>query len=291
MEANHDAPVCESGEILIDAPPETVWDTLTDLHSWPNWMPGVTKMEVDEPLRVGTKFTWKAGPGSIRSEALETDRPRRVGWTGRTLGVTALHVWQLEASGDGTRVVTEESWSGPLARVLRSTTRKTVRSALDRSLPALRDEAVRRATSSRTQNAGPGPDGSDGDGDLALGPCRRVRCPMAAGTSRERVGAVDGRRDLAGLDELAAARAGRSAFSDETSMRQRLADERRQQHGPERAVEAPEPASAGLAADDDQRAPSGEHPAKVGQPAAAADVEDDVVAVVAVGEVLARCSR
>jgi hypothetical protein len=110
-------------------------------------MPDVTRMEVDEPLRVGTRFTWKAGPGLIRSEVVECERPRRVGWQGRTLGITAVHVWHLDANGDSTRVWTEESWSGPLARVLRGTMRKTVRGALDRALPALRDEAVRRERS------------------------------------------------------------------------------------------------------------------------------------------------
>jgi hypothetical protein len=106
-------------------------------------------MEVEGPIRVGTTFKWKAGPGSIRSEVLESEPPRRVGWTGRTLGITAMHVWQMDASGDGTRVVTQESWSGALARVLRSKMRKTVRNALDQALPALRDEAVRRHGSTR----------------------------------------------------------------------------------------------------------------------------------------------
>ena len=147
MEADRNAPVCESGEILIDARPEIVWDTLTDLKSWPLWMPGVTNMEVDEPLRLGTTFKWKAGPGTIRSEVLECDRPRKVGWRGRTLGVTAAHVWQMEAEGDRTRVFTEESWAGPLARVLRAAMGKMVRKALDEGLPALRDEVQRRAGS------------------------------------------------------------------------------------------------------------------------------------------------
>lgn len=39
MEADHNAPVCESGEVVIDARPEIVWATLTDVGSWPGWMP------------------------------------------------------------------------------------------------------------------------------------------------------------------------------------------------------------------------------------------------------------
>jgi carbon monoxide dehydrogenase subunit G len=147
VEADHDAPVCESGEVTIDARPEAVWDTLTDLQSWPRWMPGVKKMSVDPPLRVGSKFEWKAGPGTIRSVVIDSDRPRTVGWRGRTLGIEAIHVWRMESQGTGTRVVTEESWAGLLARVLRGMMRKSVRKALDDALPALRDEAQRRNSS------------------------------------------------------------------------------------------------------------------------------------------------
>ena len=147
MEVDHTAPVCESGKIVIDARPETVWDTLTDLRSWPRWMPGVKSIHLGEPLAVGTKFQWKAGPGTIRSEILEADRPRSVGWRGLTLGITALHLWRMEGQGDSTRVYTEESWSGLLARVLRRSMSKTVRKALDGGLPALKREAEGRGRS------------------------------------------------------------------------------------------------------------------------------------------------
>jgi carbon monoxide dehydrogenase subunit G len=147
VEVDHSAPVCESGEILIGARPEIVWDTLTELRSWPRWMPGIKSMLVDEPFAVGTKFKWKAGPGSIRSEVLDSDRPRSVGWKGRTLGITALHLWRMEGQGESTRVFTEESWSGPLSRVLRGSMSTTVRKALDDGLPALKTEAEDRARS------------------------------------------------------------------------------------------------------------------------------------------------
>lgn len=112
MDADHRAPVCESGEIVIGARPEVVWDTLTDLRSWPDWLPGVQAVHVDEPVRIGTRFRWKTGPGTITSEIVNSDRPRSVAWKGRTLGITAVHVWRTEEQGDSTRVFTEESWAG-----------------------------------------------------------------------------------------------------------------------------------------------------------------------------------
>lgn len=99
MDADHRGPACEAGEILIGARPETVWDTLTDLRTWPQWMPGVKTMKIDEPVRVGTTFQWKAGPGTIRSEIVESERPYSVAWKGRTLGISAVRL----ANGVGRR--------------------------------------------------------------------------------------------------------------------------------------------------------------------------------------------
>lgn len=147
MDADRNAPVCESGEVHIDARPEVVWATLTDVGSWPEWMPGVKAVHLDGPLGVGSTFEWKAGPSTIRSEVLEHEPPRSLAWKGRTLGITAVHVWRLDGEESTTRVFTEESWGGPLARALPGPMAKTVRKALDDALPALKGEAERRARS------------------------------------------------------------------------------------------------------------------------------------------------
>ena len=144
MEVDHRAPVCESAETVIDAPPEVVWDTLSDLRSWPRWMPGVRTVSVGEPLRVGTEFQWKAGPGTIRSEILDCDRPRSVGWKGQTLGISALHVWRMQMQDGATHVLTEESWAGPLPRLFPGLMGKSVSKALHDGLPALSAEVFRR---------------------------------------------------------------------------------------------------------------------------------------------------
>lgn len=150
MDADHRAPVCESGEVVIGARPEVVWDTLADLRSWPDWLPGVQAVHVDEPVRIGTRFRWKTGPGTITSEIVNSDRPRSVAWKGRTLGITAVHVWRTEEQGDSTRVFTEESWGGLIPRVLRGFSAKTVRKALEDGLQALKSEAERRGRVSGT---------------------------------------------------------------------------------------------------------------------------------------------
>jgi hypothetical protein len=144
IDAYRDAPVYETGEIEVDASPEAVWDTLSDLSSWPRWMPGVKSVSFHGPFAVGKEFEWKAGPGTIRSQITVADRPDRAAWKGRTFGITAVHVWNVRSRGPAaTHVHSAESWSGLLPRLL-PRLRKSVRRALDAALPALKAEAERR---------------------------------------------------------------------------------------------------------------------------------------------------
>jgi hypothetical protein len=69
--------------------------------------------------RRGTVFRWKAGPGTITSTLRLVDRPRALGWTGRTFGIDAIHVWRFEPQGATTMASMEESFSGLVARLFR----------------------------------------------------------------------------------------------------------------------------------------------------------------------------
>lgn len=146
MDVNTNAPIVEGSEIEIDARPETVWDVLTDLEGWPSWNPDVKSMSSGSAIAEGSEFRWKAGPGTIVSTIRRVDRPRLIGWTGRTLGIDALHVYRLEPRDGKTFVSTEESYDGMLARVFRGPLRKTLKSALDSGLRHLKAEAERRST-------------------------------------------------------------------------------------------------------------------------------------------------
>ena len=149
MEVDRDAPVVGSSEGQIDAPPEVVWDVLTGFELWPSWNPDVKSVEVSGPVAEGTEFRWKSRPGTIRSRIERLDPPRLVGWTGRTMGIDAVHVWRLEPRDGGTRVRTEESFSGLLARLMRGRIQKTLDSALEDGIRCLKAEAERRTGSAR----------------------------------------------------------------------------------------------------------------------------------------------
>lgn len=141
------APVVSAAEAEIDAPIERVWEVLTAVERWPDWNPEVKSVSIVPPLAAGSTFSWKAGPGTISSRIEHFDRPRSVAWSGRTLGIRAVHVWRLEGRDGRTLVRTEESYEGLVARVLRRPLQKMLDAALADGARFLKAEAEKAAGS------------------------------------------------------------------------------------------------------------------------------------------------
>jgi Polyketide cyclase / dehydrase and lipid transport len=135
------APVVSAHEIEIDAPIDRVWGVLTAIDRWPAWNPDVKSVWIDSPVAEGVTFRWKAGPGTITSRIEHLDRPRLVVWSGRTLGIRAIHVWRFEARDGNTLARTEESYDGLVARVLRRSLQKMLDTALTDGAGYLKTEA------------------------------------------------------------------------------------------------------------------------------------------------------
>lgn len=147
MDVDRSAPVIASAEAFVHAPPTVVWAVQSDLTRWSSWNPDVGALDLRGPLAPGTDFRWKGGGLPIRSTLQVVDAPRRIGWTGRApLGLHAVHVWTFEAVDGGTRVRTEESFAGPLPRLLPGVFRRMLADALEKGLAALKAEAERRAS-------------------------------------------------------------------------------------------------------------------------------------------------
>ena len=145
MEADRGAPVFAETGIDIAAQPDSVWNVLTDFERWPSWNPDVKSMSMSGYVAPGTAFKWKSGPATITSTIEHVERPRLIAWSGRTFGMTAKHVYRLDARDGVTHVRTEESFDGWLARLLRGQMRKTLQTALDNGLRHLKAEAERDA--------------------------------------------------------------------------------------------------------------------------------------------------
>jgi uncharacterized protein YndB with AHSA1/START domain len=142
---NERAPVVGRSEIEVAAAPEAVWEVLTSFEHWPSWLRDVKSMSVEGPVAAGTVFRWKAGPGTITSTIQRVERPRLIAWTGRTLGIKAIHFWHFEAREGSTFVRTEESYEGLTSRLLRGSLQKTLDRALDDGLQDLKTDVERRS--------------------------------------------------------------------------------------------------------------------------------------------------
>ena len=144
IQANQNAPAFARQEAFINAPLQLVWAILVDFAKWPEWNESVTEMNLQGQVAVGTAFHWIAGGMKIRSRIEQVDSLRKIVWSGRTMGIRAIHVWTLTEEQNGTRARTEESFEGLLVRLLAKTMRKALDKALIQGLVALKREAEKR---------------------------------------------------------------------------------------------------------------------------------------------------
>jgi hypothetical protein len=145
VKINEKAPVLAKAKIEIDSDPETVWNIMADIEAWPSWNPEVKKACLKGELKEGTQFVWKAEPGKITSLLQNVEPPHILAWTGRIMGINAVHIWKIELINDKTVVETEESWEGMLSKVMRGQMQKMLENSLNSGLQYLKSEAERIA--------------------------------------------------------------------------------------------------------------------------------------------------
>lgn len=145
MQINESAPVAGAARIETTAGRQVVWEVLTRIDEWPRWNPDVESAAIEGDLAEGSRFRWNVGSRTIVSTIRQVEPPAAIAWTGKTPGLRAIHVYRLEARGNGTLVSSEESWEGVVARVFRVRMRRTLERAMDLSLRHLKAEAERRA--------------------------------------------------------------------------------------------------------------------------------------------------
>jgi uncharacterized membrane protein len=145
MEIDRNAALTACKETYVGAPPEEVWAVQADIEGWPEWQADVSSVEVGGELAVGTSFKWKANGASITSTVQELEPGQRIGWTGKSLGMKAVHLWRFEPHNGGTQVNTEESLSGWFPALLKIVNPSFLEKSLSSALQALKDEAERRS--------------------------------------------------------------------------------------------------------------------------------------------------
>jgi hypothetical protein len=112
-------------EVEIAAPPDVVWDVLTDLDRYAEWNPFVR--EAAGRADVGARLELLIQPVGGRAMAFRpvvtaAERGRRFAWLGRLWGVPGLfegaHRFDLSPTATGTRLVHGEDFRGVLVPVL-----------------------------------------------------------------------------------------------------------------------------------------------------------------------------
>src|SRR5262245_5929874 len=91
----------------------------------------------------GSEFRWRAGPATITSTLRRVEPPGLIAWTGKTLGISAIHFWWLEPRNGSTFVRTAESYDGVVARLFRRRLQRVLDEALASGLRHLKAEAER----------------------------------------------------------------------------------------------------------------------------------------------------
>jgi hypothetical protein len=111
----------------IDAPPEVVWEVITDFARYREWNPFITELlgELQQGARLRATFALAGRkPQTFTPTLTDVDPNRRLVWNGR-LAVPKLfdaeHIFEVAPHGTGSRLVHREHFRGVLVPLLRST--------------------------------------------------------------------------------------------------------------------------------------------------------------------------
>lgn len=162
-----------AARIEVSAPPDAVWELITDPSRHLHFMSGLTRWEVagPEPTGLGARYRMLMRVGSAEMggliEIVEFTPARDMAWTSVT-GIDQRGRWRLRGTDDGTRVELRLSYgvagSGPMGWLAERVAAPTVSGHLRRSLQQLkrqveheqsrRDAAVRRSRRGSGARAG-----------------------------------------------------------------------------------------------------------------------------------------
>ncbi len=120
---------------------ERLWDILTDVKAWPEWQ-GTSF--VDPPaasLEKGSTFTAELGGHNWNVTVTEADRPVRLVWAGRQMGLKAVHEWEFAEGGGRTQAISRDTVSGWPLLFARATVEKKVSQHDERWLASLKVKA------------------------------------------------------------------------------------------------------------------------------------------------------
>jgi len=140
VEINTSAPVVVCKEIKIRATAEEVWRIHTNITGWKHWHPDVSESKLEGELAVGAVFNWKSRGTKITSTIRELEPNRRIVWSGKAGGASAIHAWTIEPNGEGVVLKTEESLEGMMVGLMKGGALRKLETSLEGWLIDLKNE-------------------------------------------------------------------------------------------------------------------------------------------------------
>lgn len=135
-------------KIQISAPPERVWQVLTDLSQWSAWNPIVSEVRgtatPGAKLRVTMKGKNGQAGGSYQPTILELKAPHRLQWRGTMMAgflMTNDKILELEPHDGGTLLTHRETFYGLMVPLFWSKMEQWVPSMLQTMNKALKTRA------------------------------------------------------------------------------------------------------------------------------------------------------
>jgi acyl-CoA synthetase (AMP-forming)/AMP-acid ligase II/uncharacterized membrane protein len=152
--------------ITIDAPPDAVWDVITDPECYTSTLVGITRFDVEGPKQrgLGARYSMRMHVGSAEVgglvEVVEFDSPSDMAWTS-VMGLDHRVRWRLREQEDGTtRVTFRLSYQSPgtlLGTIADYVSSPMVSTNLRESLERLKAEIEEgEGTDSMAENDSPG---------------------------------------------------------------------------------------------------------------------------------------
>ncbi|MBD3630038.1 SRPBCC family protein [Cyclobacterium sp.] len=136
---NKNAPVKCSKTITINASSKKVWEIITNIDNWATWQTDISKPKMNGELKPKTTFDWKTVGANIHSTLHTVEPFKNFGWTGKTLGVLAIHNWTLTETNGRTKVSVDESMEGFFAKLLKKSFNKNLEKGMQTWLELLKE--------------------------------------------------------------------------------------------------------------------------------------------------------
>lgn len=104
----------------FDASPTAVWEALLAVSAWSDWYRSIKDLEApDGRAEVGTRFSFRTGPATIKAEVGEARPGESFRFTGRSAGSITTYAFGISPDGSGSAVLAAQSMGGLATRAMK----------------------------------------------------------------------------------------------------------------------------------------------------------------------------